>query len=64
VSDLTAAEATAAAAGFSRQGEDIDLLVAHPAWSARFAFLRETPIAPIAGVNIMLIEGRPATPAP
>jgi hypothetical protein len=63
VANLAAAEATATAAGFGRQGDDIDLLVANPAWASRFDFLRETPIAPIAGVNVMLIEGRSAPPA-
>jgi hypothetical protein len=63
VAALAAAETTAAAAGFPRQAEDIDLLVANPAWASSFTFLRETPIAPVAGVKVMLIEARSAPPA-
>jgi hypothetical protein len=60
VPDLDAGEARAIAAGHPRQGDRINCFDANPEWRSRFLLALEAPIAPIAGIEVTLIQLDPA----
>lgn len=60
VPDLDAGEARAGDAGHPREGERINCLAANPDWQSRFAYAMEASLAPLAGVNVTLIQLEPA----
>jgi hypothetical protein len=55
VPDLEAGEARAAGAGYAALGQ-LDCLHANPSWKALFSKAVEAPLAPIAGVDVTLIQ--------
>ena len=61
VPDLDVGEARAAQAGYPREGERINCLAANPDWRSRFALAMEASLAPMAGVDVTLIQLEPAS---
>jgi len=56
VGDIGEAERRAAAAGYPRQGERIDCFEGNPTWRERFDRADEARLAPIAGIDVTLIQ--------